>query len=130
MTTTSIPRHANTRPPSRLAWAVSLLRAAMSRLAWIGGLIRLAFYLLFHPSAPLPAGLLNVRVPDAPRAIRVDALEEIACAYRTQTVRRFGCQVAERRFGPVVVEAHLKDDDYTAQLAARMGRTAGSGAAA
>jgi hypothetical protein len=87
-------------------------------------------FLLLHPSAPLPAGLLNVRVPDAPRGIRVAVLEEIAGAYRTRTVKRVGFQVAERSFGPLVVEAHLKDEDYTAQLAARMGRTAGSGAAA
>jgi hypothetical protein len=99
-------------------------------LAWAAGLIRLALFLAFHPSAPLPAGLLNVRVPDAPRGIRVDVLEEIAYAYRTQTVKRFGCQVAERHFGPVVVEAHLKDEDYTAQLAAQMGTRSGIEAAA
>lgn len=106
MTTASIPRHAS--PPSRFGWAA--------------GLIRLAVFLVFHPSAPVPDGLLNVRVPDAPRGIRVDVLEEIAFAYRTSTVRRFGCQVAERRFGPVTVEAHLKDEDYTAQLAALITR--------
>jgi hypothetical protein len=86
-------------------------------------------FLIFHPSAPLPGGLLNVRITEAPRDIRVCLLEGMACGYRTRTVRRFGMTAAQRRFGPVVVEAHLKDEDYTAQLAARMG-TAGIEAAA
>lgn len=118
MTTAINARHA--RPP---------VRRPPSRLAWAGGLIRLAVFLVFHPSAPLPGGLLNVRITEAPRDIRVCLLEGMACGYRTRTVRRFGMTAAERRFGPVVVEAHLKDEDYTAQLAARMG-TAGIEAAA
>lgn len=118
MTTAINARHA--RPP---------VRRPPSRLAWAGGLIRLAVFLIFHPSAPTPSGLLNVRVPEAPRDIRVGLLDGMAYGYRTRTVRRFGMTVAERRFGPLLVEAHLKDDDYTAQLAARMG-TAGIEAAA
>ena len=135
MTTAITARHARPparRQPSRVAWAeglIRLIRAVLSRLAYAWGLARLAVFLVFHLSAPLPTGSLNVRVPDAPRGIRVDVLDEIACAYRTRTVKRFGCQVAERRFGPVVVEAHLKDENYTALLAARMG-TAGTGEAA
>jgi hypothetical protein len=111
-----VPRHA--RPPSRLACAL--------------GLIRLALFLVFHRHASLPAGLLNVRVPDAPRGVRLTLLDEIAAGYRTTVVKRFGSLVAERRFGPLTVEAHLKDEDYSAQLAAGMtARTAtASGAAA
>lgn len=137
MTTAINARHARPpvrRSPSWLARCARLIRAAMSRLrtsrlAWASGLIRLAVFLLVHPSAPVPGGLLNVRVPEAPRDIRVGLLEGMAYGYGTETFRRFGMTVVERRFGPVRVEAHLKDDDYTAQLAARMG-TAGIEAAA
>lgn len=118
MTTASLPHHARpraTRPPSRLAWGA--------------GLIRCGVFLLTHPSAPLPSGVLNVRVPGAPRGMRLAELDGIAAAYRTRVTKRFGCLVAERRFGPLPVEAHVEDDDYTAQLAARMG-SAGNEAAA
>ncbi|MGH3295741.1 MAG: hypothetical protein ACRDP7_28475 [Trebonia sp.] len=113
-TVTTAPRHArpSSRPPSRLRTAA--------------GLARLALFRLTHPHAPVPAGLLNVRVPDAPRGMRRAVLDDIAAAYKTRVAKRFGCLVAERQFGPVRVEAHVKDDDYTAQLAARIDRTTGS----
>lgn len=100
MTTASIPRHA--KPVSRLAWAA--------------GLVRLAVFLLTHPRAPLPSGLLNVRVPAGPRGIQLIGLEDVASAYRTRTEQRHGWQVAERSFGPLTIEAHVKDPDYTTQL--------------
>lgn len=113
MSTASIPRHA--RPPA----------VHPSRLAFAWGLVRLALFVVFRRTAPIPGGLLNVRVADAPRGMRLAQLDETAAAYRTTVVKRFGCLVAERRFGPLTVEAHVKDEDYSAQLAA----VAGSGAA-
>jgi hypothetical protein len=53
--------------------------------------------------------------------MRLEDLDMIARAYRTSVSKRYGCLVAERRFGALVVEAHVKDEDYSAQLAARMG---------
>jgi hypothetical protein len=134
VTTASIPRHA--KPPSRPASArwLDRLRIAFTRwlahLAFAWGLARLALFLVFHPSASVPSGVLNVRVPGAPQGMRLAVLDEIAAAYRTRVAKRFGCLVAQRKFGPVVVEAHLNDDDYTAQLAARMGAGTGNEAAA
>lgn len=115
MTTASIPRHA--RPPAV---------RRRSRLAFAWGLVRLAAFIVFRPSAPLPSGWLNVRVPDAPRGMRLALLDQAAAAYRTTVAKRFGCVAAVRHFGPVTVEAHVKDEDYSAQLAGM----AGSGAVA
>jgi hypothetical protein len=105
--TTLAPRHARTEP-----------RRPASRLWTILGLARCAWYLLIHPSAPLPTTDMNVRVPAGPREVRLVYLADIADGYRTEGKARRGCLVAERRFGPVVIEAHVNDLDYTRQLAA------------
>jgi hypothetical protein len=105
---TFAPRHALTAPRIK----------PPTRLRMVAGLVRLAWFLLTHPSAPLPSGRMNIRVPDAPREMRLAFLGEVADAYRTKRQARFGCLVAERRFGPVIVEAHVKDEDYTRQLIA------------
>jgi len=104
---TFAPRHAQTAP-----------RRPASRLGTVWGLARCAWFLLTHPSAPLPVAHLNVRVPSVPREVQLAYLGEIADGYRTERRARRGCLVAERRFGPVTVEAHVNDADYTRQIAA------------
>jgi hypothetical protein len=78
-------------------------------------------FLVFHPGTPLPSGWLNVRVPDAPRGMRLAFLDQAAAAYGTTVAKRFGCLAAVRPFGPVIVEAHVKDENYSAQLAGMAG---------
>lgn len=106
-TTTLAPRHARTEP-----------RRPASRLGTAWGLARLAWFLLTHPSAPLPVTSMNVRVPSARREVRLAYLADVADGYRTEGKARRGCLVAERRFGPVTVEAHVNDADYTTQITA------------
>jgi hypothetical protein len=90
----------------------------------ITGGARMIMFVLLHPSAQPPSGTLYIRVPGAPRGMQITQLEGIAAAYRTEVTKRFGALVAERKFGPLTVEAHVEDEDYSAQLAARMGTEA------
>jgi hypothetical protein len=93
-------------------------RRPASRLRTVWGLARCAWFLLTHPSAPLPVTTMNVRVPSVPREVQLAYLSDVADGYRTERKQGRRCQVAERRFGPVTVEAHVPDADYTRQIAA------------
>jgi hypothetical protein len=87
------------------------------RLRYAAGLIRLAVWLAFHPSAPLPGTRLGIPVPPGPRGERLTRLDLTAAAYRTEVSRRYGMLTAERRFGPLQLEAHVRDsEDYTHSL--------------
>jgi hypothetical protein len=91
----------------------------------VTGLIDVATWYAVHTGASLPVPHLNVPVPPGAPGARLAALDEIAGHLGVDVAERDGMLVAERRFGPVVVEAHL-----ALRAPSRHARPAGTGATA
>jgi hypothetical protein len=70
----------------------------------------LAVWYATHEHAPLVTPRLNIPVPPGPRGVRVEALNEIAERLGATVLERDGMLIAERAFGPLVIEAHLVDE--------------------
>lgn len=84
------------------------------RLRYAASLLRLAAWLIAHPSAPLPGTHLGIPVPAGPRGARLARLDQVVAAYGTPVTRRYGMLITERQFGPLWLEAHVRDrEDYT-----------------
>jgi hypothetical protein len=79
------------------------------------GLAGLQAYFKTHENPPLPGGpqgvILNIRVPGAGRGERLTNLAVIAELLGVQETRIDGGLAAQRRFGPFLLEAHVRDDE-------------------
>jgi len=108
----------------------------LDREALAAGLAELAA----HPAAGLVTPVLNIPVPPGGRGARILALESIAAMLGTEMRpqtgedgKPSGVLIAERWFGPVRVEAHLRAPDPVYASLHRIDAgspAAGSGAAA
>jgi hypothetical protein len=70
-----------------------------------------ASFIAVH-DVPLPGAgkvYLSIRVPPGPRGERIEALQQIAEQLGTTLVKRRGALFAEKEFGVVVLEAHVRD---------------------
>jgi hypothetical protein len=86
--------------------------------AFVTGLIDVAVHYAVHTGTPLPVPRLSIPVRGGTRGERIDALDEIADRLEVEVALRDGTLVAERWFGPVLVEAHLDpEDDHARRLA-------------
>ena len=77
-----------------------------------------AFYKT-HDNPPLPGGpdgdvILNIRVPGQERGERLTNLAIIAELLGVQETRIPGALAAQRRFGPLLLEAHVRDEEEPA----------------
>ena len=76
-----------------------------------------AFYKT-HDNPPLPGGpdgvILNIRVPGTERGEKLTNLAVIAERLGVQEVKIGGALAAQRRFGPFLLEAHVRDEEEPA----------------
>ena len=84
---------------------------AEQRTQFVTAFADLAAFYTVNAGTPLPSPVLNIPVPPGPRGQRLDALDMIAASLGTVVTARQGCLIAERRFGPLVLEAHVRDEE-------------------
>jgi hypothetical protein len=95
------------------------------RAAFVQGFIDLALFLATHEEVPQPGGkdrdgnvkvFVNIPVPGRTIQERKAALDEIAARMRVHVTKEDGTYYARSEFGPVVLEAHIRAEDFTAHL--------------
>ena len=98
--------------------------AGAERAVFIQALIDLAEFYKTHKDVPLPgdtSGLvpLNIRVPGGDRDARAAYLTALAGLLGTEVTKAHGTLWAGRCFGPLLLEGHMRDEDYIGELLRR-----------
>jgi hypothetical protein len=103
---------------------------ARKRADLSAGLRALAAWLDTHPGGPLPDVRATYPIPEGPRGMRVDALQEVADLLGVEvTEDDHGNLLAGRPFGPVPAGAALAHPDGTTTgYLARQATETGAGA--
>jgi hypothetical protein len=94
---------------------------ADARAALLADVRALEVFIATHENLPDPGDddgnvIVNIRVPKGERGERLAALDIIADILETEVVKENGTLWAKRAFGRVLLEAHVKDADFTAEL--------------
>jgi hypothetical protein len=94
---------------------------ADARAALLADVRALEVFLATHEDLPDPGDddgnvIVNIRVPKGERGERLAALDIIADILEVDVVKENGTLWAKRPFGRVLLEAHVRDEDYTSEL--------------